>query len=132
MSTTLTFKGVAFQGVVVSAPEGELSGAVDRSGVAGLNGVDEILMGRRGMPIRVDVLLKNFATDATLIAYVANTLKPLLNKNGTLALSGGLTRTYAETTLDWMEPVDRATSQDQDSSMRRIQTWRFSFHCLNP
>lgn len=132
MSTTLTFKGVSFAGIVTSAPEGELTGAVDRSGVSGLNGVDEILMGRRSMPIRADVFLKNFANDAALAAYVAGTLKPLLNKNGTLAFTGGITRTYLETTLDWFEPVDRPTSQDHDSSLRRVQTFRFQFTCLNP
>jgi DNA-directed RNA polymerase beta subunit len=63
---------------------------------------------------------------------INDTLKPLLNTNGTLAFTGGLTRSYLETTLDWMEPVDRPSSQDHDSSLRRVQTWRFSFQCLNP
>lgn len=132
MSTTLTFRSVLFSGVVVSAPEGERSGAVDRSGVAGLDGVDEILMGTRGMTIRADVLLKNFADDAALMTYLTGTITPLLNTNGTLALAGGVTRTYLETTLDWFEPIDRPTTQQHDSTLRRIQTFRFSFTCLKP
>lgn len=132
MSTTLTFRSVAFQGIVTNSPEGEFSGAVDRSGVAGLNGVDEILMGTRGMTIRADVFLKGFASDAALLTYITGTLKPLLNTNGTLAFTGGLTRSYAESTLDWFEPVDRATTQQHDAGLARVQSWRFSFTCLNP
>lgn len=132
MSTTCTFKGIAFQGIVTDSSEGEFLGRVDRSGVSGLNGEDEILMGSSGLPIDVKVWLFGFADDAALINYVATVLQPLLNTNGLLAISGGITRSYSETTLDSFEPVDRPTTQDHDATLKRVQTWRFKFRCLNP
>lgn len=133
MSTTVTFRSVTFQGIVVAAPEGELRAAVDRSGVAGLHDEDEITMGRRGLPITIDVWCKNFASDAALKAYIyGTTIKPLLNKNGTLVIAGATNRTYAETTFDSIEPLDRPTTQDHDSSLRRVQTYRCRFYCLKP
>lgn len=133
MPATLTFKGVLFQGYVVAAPEGELRAVADRSGIAGVDDEDEITMGRRGMPITIDVWCVDFANDAALKGYIyGTTIKPLLNKNGSLVLAGSVSRTYNDTTFDSIEPIDRTTYQGQDMNLRQVQTYRCKFYCLKP
>lgn len=74
-------------------------------------------MGRRGRYIDITVRLQGFANDAALAANIA-LWNSRIGRNGKLALTGGIVRSYAYCTLHQVEEVGLPTTQ-ADAAMLR-------------
>ena len=134
MSTTATFTvngtSNAFSGTVITHRAGRVALEVDRDGTAGLDGEDEIQMGRRGRFLTLKIRLQGFADDAALAANVA-LWERRIGWHGTVALTGGIVRSYTGCTLQQVDAVGNPTSQS-DPALLRTQEVEFEFYQLKP
>ena len=130
MSTTATFTGLAMAGTVLKHSPARVELSVDRDGTAGLDGEDEIQMGRRGRYINLVVRLQGFANDAALAANI-QLWNTRIGRHGTLVLVGGIVRTYQFCTLHQVEETGSPTTQ-ADATLLRTQEVLFQFYQLKP
>lgn len=134
MSTTATFtvsgSALAFPGTVLRHRPARVELAADRDGTAGLDGEDEITMGRRGRYIDLVIRFQGFANDAALAAAIA-LWNSRIGMNGTLTLAGGITRTYTNVTLHQVDESGLPTTQS-DPTLLRTQEVSVQFYDLNP
>lgn len=134
MSTTATFtvsgSALAFGGTVLSHRPSRVLLSADRDGTAGLDGEDEITMGRRGRYITLTIRLQGFANDAALAANIA-LWNSRIGLHGTLSLSGGINRSYEFCTLNQVEETGKPTTQP-DAALLRTQEITVEFYQLQP
>lgn len=95
MSVSAAFRGVTFQGICLSWDREAFAARSDVSEVFGLHGATQITGGIGAQSIELLLWLTGFASAAAIETYVANTIRPLLEKTGTISLTGSvaLTRT---------------------------------------
>ena len=106
MSTTATFRGVTFQGVVLTRRHDPVTGQWQEWSVFGLAGASQLSGSIEAENVDVLIALNGFASAAAIENYEQNVLRPLVNQLGTLTLAGAVNVVITSVTLRSSQRVE--------------------------
>jgi len=121
--TTVTFAGTQVQGSFIARHMNAIVGRDDLAEVFGLSGASSIEGGLKPQQFDVVIELNNFATANAVFLYVQNTLHPLINTTGTLALAGTVNESLTNCKLQSVQKIDHQQQKGPSPSAVETNAW---------